>query len=204
MIYAPGLLPTLARRHSRTLQSLHLANVKEDSESYDIMDLSPTDLAPFCNLQNLSLDFDNVTAELLLSLAKPGRSPLKKLGIHVHGVEPDHPHVDNATWQQVREACPQLEVTLTLVHSYEGVGALLSILQPCMPLVALRQYFCSRVNAAAVFFLGNHMSDEIQSLEILEGMSSTNPVYYESFAPEDPFVMLAWRCTKLKTLRLIG
>lgn len=204
LVHSPTLLAALAHRHGNTLQTLHLASVKEDSQNYGIVELGPADLAPFRCLQILSLDYDYLTPELLLSLTEPDHAHLKKLGLHVHGVEADHPHVDEATWRNVRQVCPELEVSLTLLHSYEGVGALTSILQPSMPLVVLRQYFCSRVSVAAICFLGSQMSDELQCVEIIEGMPGRNPLYYQTYSPEDPFVMLAWRCTKLHTLRLIG
>lgn len=203
-VHAPSLLPVLAQRHASSLHTLHLASVKEDSQNYGIVDLAPADLTLFRRLHTLSLDYDYLNADVLLSVTDPDSTSLRKLLVHVHGVEPDHPHVDNATWRQARRACPQLEVSLTLLHSYEGVGALTSILQPSMPLVGLRQYFCSRVNVAAICFLGNQLSDVLRELEIVEGMPGGNPLYYDTSNPEDPFVMLAWRCSELHTLRLIG
>lgn len=203
-VHAPGLLPALAQRHAPTLHTLHLASVKEDSQNYGIVDLSPSDLTPFRCLRVLSLDYDYLTADVLLSVTDPDCAGLRSLLVHVHGVEPDHPHVDNATWRQVRQVCPKLEMHLTLLHSYEGVGVLTSILQPSMPLVALRQYFCSRVSVAAITFLGNQLSHVLRELEVVEGMPGGNPLYYDTNNPEDPFVMLAWRCSHLTMLRLIG
>nr|KAG5695288.1 hypothetical protein BaRGS_028223 [Batillaria attramentaria] len=203
-VHTPSLLPLLAQRHASTLHTLHLVSVKEDSQNYGIVDLSPADLTPFRRLHTLSLDYDYLNADVLLSMTEPDCTCLKKLLVHIHGVEPDHPHIDNATWRQVRRMCPELEVSLTLLHSYEGVGVLTSILQPSMPLVSFRQYFCSRVSVAAICFLGSQLSEVLRELEIVEGMPGGNPLYYDTSSPEDPFVMLAWRCSELHTLRLIG
>lgn len=204
--FTPRLLPALARRHAASLHTLHLASVKED-RYYHVLDLHPSDLAPFHRLHTLSLDYDNLTPDLLLTLAQPGGCKLRNLSIMVHGVWPGHELVDDATWWQARQGLPRLEVTLMVLHTYEGVAALTSILCPHMPLVRLRQYFCGNLSAAAITFIGNHLSDEFRELEIVEGMGSGQPQPYTTGCmaeDPDPFVMLAWRCHGLQSLRLIG
>ncbi|KAK7116768.1 F-box only protein 33-like [Littorina saxatilis] len=199
----PDLLPALTQRHALSLQTLHLASVKEDWH-YNILEISPEALTPFRSLQALSLDYDNLSTSLLLSLAEPGCCQLRELSLLVHGVRPGLVHVENQAWWQARQTLTQLEVTLVMLHTYEGVAALTSILQPQMPLVRLRQYFCSQVNVAAITFIGNHLSEEFRELEIVEEMENRQPQPYHSSCAEDPFVMLAWRCHSLHSLRLIG
>ena len=201
--FTPDLLPALTQRHASSLHTLHLASVKEDW-FYNIVDISPRDLTPLRRLHTLSLDYDNLTAELLLSLAEPGCCRLRNLSLMVHGVRAGQEHVDNHTWWRARQTLRQLEVTLIVLHTYEGVTALTSILQPRMPLVRLRQYFCSHLSVAAITFIGNHLSEEFRELEIVEEMENRQPQPYNTNCSEDPFVMLAWRCHSLVSLRLIG
>jgi hypothetical protein len=204
--FAPRLLPALARRHAGSLHTLHLASVKED-RYYTVLDLQPSDLAPFLRLHTVSLDYDNLSPDLLLTLAQPGRCHLRHLSIMVHGLWAGHESVDDATWLRARQGLPRLEVTLVVLHTYEGVAALTSILCPHMPLVRLRQYFCGNISAAAITFIGNHMSEDFRELEVVESLGPGQPQPYttSSMAQDpDPFVMLAWRCNGLQSLRLIG
>ena len=204
--FVPHLLPALARRHSASLHTLHLASVKED-RYYHILDLHPSDLAPFSQLHTLSLDYDNLTADLLTTLSQPGCSQLRSLSIMVHGIWSGHEPVSNAIWSKVKKGLPQLELTLMILHTYEGVAALTSILRPHMPLMRLRQYFCGHLSAAAITFIGNHLGEDFRELEIVEGIGPGQPQPYTTGRMEDdpdPFVMLAWRCHGLQSLRLIG
>ncbi|CAI9731240.1 Hypothetical predicted protein [Octopus vulgaris] len=194
----------LAEHHASTLESLHLASVKEDSESYGIIELNAIDFCRFMGLRSLSLDYDYLTNDLLLTFIDPKKSKLENLVINVHGIDADHEVITNETWRRLRNHSSNLEVTLNLIHSFEGVAGLLNILQPSMPLAKFRQMFCSNINIASVSYISSHYNNTLKEIHIIDGFANGDPIVYEIEADEDPFVMLAWRCPKLMHFTLIG
>lgn len=198
------LLQLLSKHHSQSLKHLFLASVKEDSENYGIIWLTPDDLRPFYQLTHLSIDYDYLTNSVLESFVDRSRAKLERLIIHVHGIESTHEKISNATWQMVSAHNPVLEVTINFVHSFDGVESLLDILQPNLPLAHFRQFFCTNLNTAAINYMSTHYRNSLQSVYILDGLMDGYPVPYISQTDEDPFVMLAWRCNKLQNFSLIG
>lgn len=194
----------LTQHHASTLQSLHLASVKEDSESYGIIDLNANDFCHFTTLHTLSLDYDYLTNDLLHIFLDSKKTKLEVLVINVHGIDADHEVITNETWRRLRNHSPDLEVTLNLIHSFEGVAVLLDILQPSMPLAKFRQMFCSNINIASISFISSHYNNTLKEIHIIDGFINGDPNIYEIEADEDPFVMLAWRCPKLEHFTLIG
>lgn len=194
----------LTQHHASTLQSLHLASVKEDSESYGIIDLNANDFCHFTALHSLSLDYDYLTNDLLHIFLDSKKTKLEVLVINVHGIDADHEVITNETWRRLRNHSPDLEVTLNLIHSFEGVAVLLDILQPSMPLAKFRQMFCSNINIASISFISSHYNNTLKEIHIIDGFINGDPNIYEIEADEDPFVMLAWRCPKLEHFTLIG
>ena len=189
------LLPLLALHQSSTLEGLHIASVKEDPDSYGIIDFSVEHIRTFHNLNSLGIDYDYLNNDLLLNLAGGNRAKLEKLIIHVHGIEPDHEKIRNMTWYH-------------LVHSIDGAARLLDILRPDMPLAHLRMFFCQDLNVAAINFIARNNYNTLQSLHIIDGMDDGQPYHYTMEVgvqdEEDPFVMLAWKCIKLRHFTLIG
>lgn len=203
--YASSLVDTLLCHHSKHLQSLHIASVKEDSEDYGIVDLNIDQLNKFLNLQHLSIDYDFVDSKLLTVYSKNSQAPLKTLVIHVHGVDPEHEVIPEPVWQQFSSCNQTVEVTLNLVHSYSGVQNLLHILKPSLPLSHFRQFFCSKVNNAALGLMASHYTRTLKSVHIIDGFEMNCPVVYDNWSTtEDPFVMLAWKCPNLSSFTLIG
>ena len=202
------LLPLLALHQSSTLEGLHIASVKEDPDSYGIIDFSVEHIRTFHNLNSLGLDYDYLNNDLLLNLAGGNRAKLEKLIIHVHGIEPDHEKIRNMTWYHLVQANPNLQVTLNLIHSIDGAARLLDILRPDMPLAHLRMFFCQDLNVAAINFIARNNYNTLQSLHIIDGMDDGQPYHYTMGVgvqdEEDPFVMLAWKCIKLRHFTLIG
>lgn len=195
----------MAQCHGKHLESLHLASVKEDSEDYGIVDLDIDQLKSFLSLQHLSIDYDFVDRKFLEAFTLTNQTPLKTLVIHVHGVDPEHEMIPNTVWQQFSSCNQVVEVTLNLVHSYTGVGSLLDILKPSLPLTHFRQFFCSTVNSAAIGLMANHYTRTLQSIHIIDGFEIDCPIAYDNWSTtEDPFVMLAWKCPNLKSFTLIG
>lgn len=197
------VLNLLIKHHAPYLQSLHLASVKEDSSSYDIPMIGLDRISAFANLRSLSLDYDFLTPKLMSSLASRQRNsiPLSCLFVHVHRVGQQQP--SDIMWKRVVEANPNMEFTLNLVHSPEGLQALLDILRPSMPLTHFRQYFCGDISVASLNIISRHYRSTLRSLTIVEAID-LQPIIYSNYNTEDPFVMLAWRCTRLESLKLIG
>ncbi|GFS17594.1 F-box only protein 33 [Elysia marginata] len=203
LINSRDVLNLLVKYHAPYLQSLHLTSVKEDSSSYDLPHLGFDNVSVFSNLQALSLDFDFLTPKLMTSLAdrRRGCPPLINLCIHVHRV--GQRQVTDIMWKKFVAANPHLELTMNLVHSIDGLHALLDILKPSMPLVHFRQYFCGDIRVASLNALGLHYPSTLRSLTIIEAID-LQPINYDTHNAEDPFVMLAWRCSRLECLKLFG
>lgn len=198
------IIELLARNHANTLESLHIATVKEDSENYEIVDMDMNDFDLFKNLQSLSIDYDHLSNELLKNFIDCQKAKLLNLCIHVHGVHPHWEKITNGSWRMLRNHCPELEVTLNLIHSFDGTEALLDILQSSMPLTHYRQFFCSNINLAAIDFISTHFGSTLKSFHVIDGYNAGSPNQYTSDSDEDPFVMLSWRCPKLEEFTLIS
>lgn len=197
------VLHLLAKYHASHIQSLHLSSVKENSNSYDLPIIKVDDISCFTNLRSLSLDYDFITPNFMFSLNTriSIAPPLQYLIIHVHRV--NQWQITDNMWKQVTHANPGLELTLNLVHSTEGLQSLLDILRPSMPLTHMRQYFCEDISVASLTFMSSHYRNTLRSLTIVEAID-LQPISYNTFDAEDPFVMLAWRCTRLESVKLIG
>ncbi|CAG5124712.1 unnamed protein product, partial [Candidula unifasciata] len=197
------MLHLLVKYHASHIQSLHLSSIKENSNSYDLPLLKVDNISCFTNLRSLSLDYDFITPNLMSSLDSRicTAPPLKYLIIHVHRV--NQWQITDNMWRQVTQANPGLELTLNLVHSAEGLQSLLDILRPSMPLAHIRQYFCEDISIASLNFISSHYRNTLRSLTIVEAIDM-QPISYDTYDAEDPFVMLAWRCTRLESLKLIG
>ncbi|XP_064618606.1 F-box only protein 33-like [Lineus longissimus] len=204
MANADYLLSELAIHHSNSLETLHLSTVKEDPESYGLLDLPVDMFQSFPHLTVLGIDYDYLTNSLLEIFVTKKTAQLEKLVIHVHGIEPDHEKIRNETWQCLVRYSPKLEVTLNLIHSVDGVTCLLDILRPSMPLAHFRSFFCSHINMAAIDFMAGHNSATLKSVHIVDGIMNMQPNIYESASDEDSFVMLAWKCPNLQHFTLLG
>ncbi|XP_012935703.1 F-box only protein 33 [Aplysia californica] len=197
------LFNLLVKYHAPYLQSLHLATVKEDTSSYDVPYIGIDNFAAFANLRALSIDYDFVTPKFLAVLAHRDRGapPLHSLCLHIHRVNQRQP--TDSMWKEVLSANLNMELTLNLVHSVDGLQALLDVLKPSMPLTHYRQYFCGDVNVASLNMMSSLYYSTLSSLTIVEAINH-QPINYTVNDTEDPFVMLAWRCTRLQSLKLIG
>ncbi|KAL4227833.1 cellular protein metabolic process [Mactra antiquata] len=194
----------LSRLHYNSLESLHLATVKEDSENYGIVDLDVNKFQAFTCLKHISIDYDHLNNRFLQIFSDSCSKPIETLNIHIHGVGPDHEKVTNASWRLFSSHNKNVEVTINLIHSYTGVSNLLDILKPSIPLTHFRQFFCSNINVAALGLMSSYYSQTLTSVHIVDGMEDGLPVMYEVTANEDPFVMMAWRCMKLTHFTFIG
>ncbi len=205
--FVEPLLRLLAIHQANSMQSLHLAGVKADPEFYQLAQISPHCFHSLRNLQVLSIDHDYVSDEMLkpfLSSTPQKRAPLKSLIMHVHGKEVPRNTVSNVTWQEMMKYNPQLEVTLTLIHSVDGMNKLLDILKPAMPLTHLHMLFCYEMNISAIVFIQRHLWRQLKTFYVVEGMVDNIPMVYEDIEATNPFVMLAWKCINLQQFTFIG
>lgn len=202
--YSASLVPMLADHHAKSLETLHVASIKEDPDMYGLIDLPSTVFANFRRLTALGIDYDYVTHELLEGFAQNNRAKLEQLIIHVHGIEPGRQNIPNSVWQCLVTYNPTLEVTVNLIHSIDGATGLLNILRPALPLAHLRMFFCQHINVAAVNFISQCCSTSLKSVHIIDGMVGHQTNTYEVDTDEDPFVMMAWKCPKLSSFTLIG
>ncbi len=206
--HAGTLLPLLAIHQSESLEALNVASVKEDPDSYGIIEFPYQHIRSFHNLHTLGIDYDYLGNDLLLNLAVGNKANLERLTIHVHGIEPDREKIRNMTWYHLVQANPSLQVSLNLIHSIDGAKHLLDILCPDMPLAHLRMFFCQDINLAAINFLAHNNCMTLRSLHIIDGMDEGQPYHYNMGVgaqdEEDPFVMLAWKCKNLQEFKMIG
>ena len=58
---------------------------------------------------------------------------------------------------------------------------------------------------AAIDFMGKNYGSTLRTIHIADGFTEAMPLSYDNLTqPEDPFVMLAWKCVRLESLRIIG
>jgi len=203
---ADVILYKLSRCHAQKVETVHISSVKEDPDSYGVIDLPCHLFGMLTHLRELGIDYDYMSNHLLDMFSAGNRSQqLQKLIIHVHGIDLNQEKICNRTWQRVVNCNPSLAVTLNLIHSFDGAGNLLDLLQPAMPLSTLRMFFCGQLRVAALNFIAQHMSETFQQLHVVDGMSEAwGPAFYDDGSDTDPFVMLAWKCKKLSHLTVIG
>ena len=203
---ADYILHSLSRRHGQKLETLHISSVKEDPDSYGLIDLPCHLFSTLSHLRELGLDYDYMSNHLLEMLSAGNRTQqLTKLVIHVHGMDANQEKINNQSWRRIVNRNPALRVTLNLIHSFDGAANLLDLLQPAMPLAALRMFFCGQLRVAALDFIAQHMTATFEELHIVDGMSDTwGPAFYDDGNDTDPFVMLVWKCKKLSRITIIG
>ena len=208
--HSPSLLTILAQYHCNSIKCIYLASIKEDPDYYPVLELPSRLFEPFLKLQVLTIDFDNVTDDLLQCLSMKGT--LKKLIINVHGIDEQHQGVSKSSWSQLARSNPGLEVTVNLVHTDDSVETLKDmIFDTDMPLTHFRAYYAGMSN------LGEEICDLMNLIAIrhsLTLLSATLVHYLKQFtsmpntvfatSQENPLVMLAWRCKKLQHLTVIG
>lgn len=198
------LVDILSSGHCSTLEALHLASVKEDSENYGIVDLDIYRFRSFRCLKHLSIDYDFLDNQFLHIFSDCRRMPLNTLTINVHGVGPEHEKITNLSWRQFSSHNKSIEVAINLVHSYTGVSNLLDILKQNLPLTHFRQFFCSNINVPALGLIANYYCSTLKSIYIVDGFDHGVPSAYQVTTDEDPFVMMAWKCLNLSHFSLIG
>lgn len=202
--HADQLLYLLQVKHFASLKALHISSVKEDPDSYGLIDIPAQTFHLFRNLSTLGIDYDYLSNQLLEGFVQGEKTRLEKLILHIHGVNAENEKILNTTWLKLVQANPNFEVTVNMIHSFDGSICMLDILQPALPLAHLRMFFCQQINEAAINFLSRHMANRLRSIYIIDGMEDGQPNVYDITTDEDPFVMLAWKCPNLTSFTLIG
>lgn len=202
-MHAAEFLKTCPR--PQFLRKLEFASVKQDPSHYALSMIEPN-LFEKCNaLQHLSLDYDIMCDDFLHTLQLLS---LKRLVIHVHGVDEEHPGVSEAAWASFRQKNPLAELHLTLVCAYEAVDILHShILRPSMPLSHLKVLFCERINCDALEYLSRYYKETLRSMIWVDSMriqEYRNIMELVLRTEQDPLVMMAWRCKKLEEIVIHG
>lgn len=204
--YSGPVLSLLSRHQAGSLRCLQMASVKDDPDDYLLSDLDPTLFRSFKILQVLSLDYDYVSDSLLNVLGDIG---LVSFIIHVHGIEDTHPGTTDAVWNSFAQRSPRCELQITLIHSYDAIEVLHSdILRRSMPLTHLKAFFCEQLNCHALHLISSWYCRSLRSLWLVDSVQSPSchclVMSHDEQVPPDPLVMIAWRCTNLQELVLIG
>lgn len=92
----------------------------------------------------MSVDYDVLSDSFLQTLENA--SELKRLVVHINGIDDDHPGTTNTGWAKFKMDHPNCELRLTLVHAYQEVYTLNQILKRNMPLTHLKVFFCEYVS----------------------------------------------------------
>ena len=83
-------------QHEKHLKHLGLASVKDDPEGYECAIIDPLTLSSFNRLNVLTLDYDNMSDEMLNALSY---GQLRRLVIHVHHWDENLVGTSNLAWQ---------------------------------------------------------------------------------------------------------
>lgn len=151
------------------LKHLGFASIKQDPSNYALSSLEFSLFEKCMSLQVLSLDYDILCDQFIETLQL---LPLKKLIIHVHGLDEDHPGISENAWAIFREKNSLAEVHLSLVYAYEAVNVLHShIFRPSMPLSHLKVLFCHFINLEALEYLSNFYKDSLKSVVWVDSVS---------------------------------
>lgn len=90
------------------------------------------------------MDYDIVSDNFLNTLETAVE--LKRLVVHINGVDDNHPGTTNAAWQKFKMDHEGCELRLTMIHAYQEVHHLNLILKRNMPLSHLKVFFCEFVS----------------------------------------------------------
>uniref|UniRef100_A0A1B6C1Q6 F-box domain-containing protein n=1 Tax=Clastoptera arizonana TaxID=38151 RepID=A0A1B6C1Q6_9HEMI len=204
--YTKPLLESLIKYQHSSIQTIGLATVKYDPDEYVLVDFDLGLLQNFEMLKIFSLDFDYVNDNLLSTLTQV--KTLERLVIHVHGISDGHPGTTEDAWVKLTKNNPRCELRLSLIHSYDGVDLLHSlILRRSMPLTHIRVFFCEQLNCEALNMLSSY-TNTLRSIWWVDSFNSAASNYLlgasDIHYPINPFVMCCWRCPGLEELVILG
>jgi hypothetical protein len=219
------LIDELNRKFSQTFKSLHISSISKTSVLYlnnnkrhnnknnnnnesALIPLISNNLINFKNLQYLSINFNDLTDDLIQS--DLFTQTLKKLHLNVNNISSlsEFKQIQrNQAWSNVNVKNLSLRVYLNILVQEEFARKFTSILSASMPLDTLRMYFCKSFNPELIQFLSDNYSDSLQSLIIVDSIVEPtlryhNPLRFD--ADPDPLILLCWKCKYLRELVVVG
>ncbi|PAA67723.1 hypothetical protein BOX15_Mlig009372g1 [Macrostomum lignano] len=186
------------------LKSLHLASLRSDPISSRVPFIDNRLLRCF-RLTRLSLDLNQVSEELVASLARGGL--LRHLSLFVHNdVTSSMPALAIRSWAALGEiGC---EASVTMLHSPSAMQHFRSILPADLPLTRLRMYFCQRLPPTLFDFVCARHSHRLRCLRLVESMNDIGCCCRQTLpwsrGRPDPLMMIAWMCPRLEELAVYG
>lgn len=162
--HTPEFLEILSLNEPEQVEQLSLASIREEPGNFKSIKYDVKLFRPFTKLQVsqktksnnnnnnktniiwqiLSVDYDVVSDTFLHNLEMA--MDLKRLVVHINGVDENHPGTTNTGWQKFKMDHVNCELRLTMVHAYQDVYNLNVILKRNMPLSHLKVFFCEYVS----------------------------------------------------------
>lgn len=221
------LVNELDKKQSQNLKSLHISSIKKSSVLYlsklssvsavNKSVCSPLSMPPitlsslvekFSNLKYLSIDFNDLTDDLIRS--EMFVTSLKKLNLNVNNLNNTNETKSmqrNQAWLYAASKNPNLRVAVNVLVQEDFARKYNSVLSSNIPLETLRMYFCKSFNPEIIQFLSDSYSDTLQSLCIVDSIVEPtlryhNPLRFD--AEPDPLILLCWKCKSLQELVVVG
>nr|XP_023024571.1 uncharacterized protein LOC111512658 [Leptinotarsa decemlineata] len=201
--FLEGILTNL---NPSLITDLGLATVKDDPTNYVRNNFDPRLLSPFPKLEVLSIDYDQLSDELLAIL--DSATELRKLIVHLHAISEEHPGTTDEAWIKFRKKHPACQLSITIIHAFRDIDVLdQHVLRRHMPLTHLKVFFCEKVNIRVIENLSNY-AETLRSIVWVDSLTDeqsswalVKPFYDDS---PDPFVLAAWLCKRLEEIVLFG
>ncbi|XP_065169096.1 F-box only protein 39-like [Atheta coriaria] len=188
----PDILALLDQKKADNIETLALATVKEDPCNYLMQNLDAKQLVMFRRLQIFSLDYDNLSDDVLHALREV--DDLRRLVVHVHGIWDKHPGTSEDAWLKFKKRHPECLLRLSCIHSTDEVKHLhTKVLKGNMPLSHLKVLFCEQMNLSV---LRNWRC----TVNLSGILIDKQPMIYK---PQE-LIILAHGCAALKQLVVIG
>ncbi|XP_065171342.1 F-box/LRR-repeat protein 21-like [Atheta coriaria] len=204
----PDILALLDQKKADNIETLALATVKEDPCNYLMQNLDAKQLVMFRRLQIFSLDYDNLSDDVLHALREV--DDLRRLVVHVHGIWDKHPGTSEDAWLKFKKRHPECLLRLSCIHSTDEVKHLhTKVLKGNMPLSHLKVLFCEQMNLSVLVKLAMYRETFV-SLIWVDNFSNVDAQVFlnrqvaaDDIQPQE-LIILAWLCKKLEELVVIG
>jgi F-box protein 33 len=228
------ILETLSvDKHVNQLESLNIGSVNANSCAIDQNFVYDTlnerlmrnnqitrSLEYFTNLKVITLDFDQVTNELINQISI-NNDNLNKMNINVNSITPLllSNQIEDESWLRIASRNKNLRVSFNFLSVEESTtteNQIITILSPSIPLETLRMYFCKSLNSSLLQYLSMNFCETLCSLYIVDVICDPVVLHYhtefnndddegvEVDPDPDPLVLLCWKCRHLQELVIVG
>ncbi|KAH8042534.1 hypothetical protein HPB51_023862 [Rhipicephalus microplus] len=118
----------------------------------------------------------------------------------------DQQTVCEGSWLELSRRCPKLRVTIALLHTCEPWSAIKGLLNAAIPLAKFQSYFSDGFRSDVLDLLSAQYAETLEAVTVVSALSGIEGIPQRTFAvrAESPVVMLAWRCHRLRSLKLVG